>query len=85
MANYPGELLWMHGTADAVAPYETAEAAMQQHNGSYYPRGHLSQIWDTAYVGTLAMKNGLEPSWILFATKKNPNTNSQYICAPLGM
>ena len=36
MANYPGELLWMHGTADAVAPYETAEAAMQQHNGSYY-------------------------------------------------
>ena len=36
MEAYRGELLWMHGTEDAVAPIETAEAAMQKHNGSYY-------------------------------------------------
>jgi pimeloyl-ACP methyl ester carboxylesterase len=34
--DYPGELLWMHGTEDDVAPVETAEAAMQKHRGTYY-------------------------------------------------
>ena len=61
MANYPGELLWMHGTADAVAPYETAEAAMQQHNGSYYHEaiypdmGHGLRwdIGDEEWAGTI--------------------------------
>jgi hypothetical protein len=61
MANYPGELLWMHGTADAVAPYETAEAAMQQHNGSYYQEaiypdmGHGLRwdIGDEEWAGTI--------------------------------
>ena len=36
MEDYTGELLWMHGTEDAVAPIETAEAAMQKHQGAYY-------------------------------------------------
>jgi pimeloyl-ACP methyl ester carboxylesterase len=36
MEDYVGELLWMHGTEDDVAPVETAEAAMQKHQGSYY-------------------------------------------------
>lgn len=36
MEDYTGELLWMHGTEDAVAPIETAEAAMQKHQGTYY-------------------------------------------------
>jgi pimeloyl-ACP methyl ester carboxylesterase len=36
MANYPGELLWMHGTADDVAPIHSAESAMNQHEGSYF-------------------------------------------------
>lgn len=61
MANYPGELLWMHGTADAVAPYETAEAAMQQHIGSYYQEaiypdmGHGLRwdIGDEEWAGTI--------------------------------
>ena len=61
MANYTGELLWMHGTADAVAPYETAEAAMQQHNGFYYQEaiypdmGHGLRwdIGDEEWAGTI--------------------------------
>ncbi|MEL0146368.1 MAG: alpha/beta hydrolase, partial [Schleiferiaceae bacterium] len=61
MANYTGELLWMHGTADAVAPYETAKAAMQQHNGSYYQEavypdmGHGLRwdIGDEEWAGTI--------------------------------
>jgi pimeloyl-ACP methyl ester carboxylesterase len=61
MANYPGELLWMHGTADGVAPYETAEAAMQQHNGSHYQEaiypdmGHGLRwdIGDEEWAGTI--------------------------------
>lgn len=36
MKNYSGELLWMHGEADAVAPFETAAEAMRMHEGSYY-------------------------------------------------
>ena len=36
LANYDGELLWMHGTADKTAPYETAKAAMYMHEGSYF-------------------------------------------------
>lgn len=36
MEDYTGELLWMHGTEDLVAPIETAEAVMQKHNGTYY-------------------------------------------------
>jgi pimeloyl-ACP methyl ester carboxylesterase len=36
MEDYTGELLWMHGTEDAVAPIETAEAAMQKYQGAYY-------------------------------------------------
>jgi hypothetical protein len=36
MSNYPGELLWMHGTADKTAPFETAKAAMYMHEGSYF-------------------------------------------------
>ena len=61
MADYTGELLWMHGTADGVAPVETAEAAMQQHNGSYYQEavypdmGHGLRwdIGDTEWAGTI--------------------------------
>jgi pimeloyl-ACP methyl ester carboxylesterase len=61
MANYPGELLWMHGTADGVAPYETAEAAMQQHNGSHYQEaiypdmGHGLRwdVGDEEWAGTI--------------------------------
>jgi pimeloyl-ACP methyl ester carboxylesterase len=36
MEDYAGELLWMHGKEDAVSPIETAEAAMQKHQGTYY-------------------------------------------------
>lgn len=36
MADYSGELLWMHGTEDAVAPFVNAEAAMGENNASYY-------------------------------------------------
>lgn len=36
MADYPHELLWLHGTADDVAPISNARAAMAEHNGSYY-------------------------------------------------
>lgn len=61
MAGYSGELLWMHGTADGVAPFETAEAAMQQHNGSYYQEaiypdmGHGLRwdIGDEEWAGTI--------------------------------
>jgi len=61
MADYTGELLWMHGTADDVAPFETAEAAMQQHNGSYYQEaiypdmGHGLRwdIGDEEWAGTI--------------------------------
>ena len=61
MADYTGELLWMHGTADEVAPFETAEAAMQQHNGSYYQEaiypdmGHGLRwdIGDEEWAGTI--------------------------------
>jgi len=61
MADYTGEMLWMHGTADDVAPFETAEAAMQQHNGSYYQEaiypdmGHGLRwdIGDEEWAGTI--------------------------------
>ena len=33
MEDYTGELLWMHGTEDAVAPIETAEAACKSIKG----------------------------------------------------
>ena len=36
MANYTGDLLWMHGELDAVAPYDNAAAAMRSHEGNYY-------------------------------------------------
>lgn len=36
MSNYPGDLLWMHGTADAVAPFYNAEQAMSQHQGNLF-------------------------------------------------
>lgn len=36
MANYQGDLLWMHGELDAVAPFDNAAAAMRQHEGNYY-------------------------------------------------
>ena len=36
MANYPGDLLWMHGTEDGVAPIDNAKAAMAEHQGNYY-------------------------------------------------
>jgi len=36
MANYPGDLLWMHGTSDDVAPIDNARAAMAEHQGTFY-------------------------------------------------
>jgi pimeloyl-ACP methyl ester carboxylesterase len=36
MADYQGDLLWMHGTADVVAPIKNAEAAMDEHQGGEY-------------------------------------------------
>lgn len=36
MADYPGALLWMHGTKDDVAPIVNARAAMSEHQGGYY-------------------------------------------------
>ncbi len=36
MSNYTGDLLWMHGTADVVAPFYNAEQAMKQHAGDLF-------------------------------------------------
>jgi len=36
MAAYTGELLWLHGYLDDVAPVASARAAMEMHDGSYY-------------------------------------------------
>lgn len=36
MADYAGDLLWLHGTADDVAPIENARQAMAEHAGNYY-------------------------------------------------
>jgi pimeloyl-ACP methyl ester carboxylesterase len=42
IGDYPGALLWIHGTADAVAPLENAELVYGQHRGSF-KRKHIEE------------------------------------------
>lgn len=43
MANYNGDLLWMHGTADEVAPFHNAQQAMYEYQGPLFVEAVYSE------------------------------------------
>jgi len=47
MEDYIGELLWMHGTEDAVAPIRNCRSCNAKASGDLLPRGRLrrSRTW----------------------------------------